>query len=171
MSTAPLVGAAVLVVILWIYSGQQSEVELVASGPQPGAPKFLVVERPDKVQAAAILGRVASGLRQVVTAMQQKHPDDPNVAQMAMRFREEAISEGTHESGYTSFSVNKGERIVLCIRNVDGTFVDHNVVMYVALHELAHIMTPQVGHTALFWKNFRSLLDCSMEIGLYRRVD
>jgi predicted metal-dependent hydrolase len=72
-------------------------------------------------------------------------------------------------SEYTSYSVNKGEQIVFCLRSKDehGQLVDKNTMMFVAIHELAHIMTPTIGHDAAFWKNMKLLLQCAMEIHIY----
>jgi hypothetical protein len=39
------------------------------------------------------------------------------------------------------------------------------------VHELAHIMTTEIGHTPLFWSNFRFLLREAVDIGLYKKVD
>jgi hypothetical protein len=170
---AGAIAAATVGGALWYMrgGGSPSEVELLPAGPDPDAPRFLVVNLPDKHIAVKKLGDVARDLGRVVAAMQAKDPTDPDVQQLVRRFRPEAISEGTHNSGYTSFSVNKGERIVLCIRNTNGSFVDHNVIMYVALHELAHIMTPEVGHTQAFWSNFTKILRCAMDLGVYHKVD
>jgi hypothetical protein len=82
-------------------------------------------------------------------------------------YNADSISEGTVESGYTSYSVNKGEKIILCIRQKDQSFVDKNTIMYVAVHELGHLMTKEVGHPDTFWKNFRFLLDEAIKIKLY----
>ena len=40
--------------------------------------------------------------------------------------------------------------------------------MYVAIHELAHIGCPEIGHTPLFNKIFRFLLNIGIEIGVYK---
>ena len=39
--------------------------------------------------------------------------------------------------------------------------------MYVALHEMAHIACPEIGHGDLFKKIFRFLTLQAIEIGLY----
>jgi hypothetical protein len=39
-----------------------------------------------------------------------------------------------------------------------GTFVDKNVCLYVAIHELGHVMTAELGHTDTFWSNNKRLL-------------
>jgi hypothetical protein len=43
--------------------------------------------------------------------------------------------------------------------------------MFVALHELSHIMTKSVGHTKEFWDNFKFILQNAIVIGIYNPVD
>jgi hypothetical protein len=86
------------------------------------------------------------------------------------------LSEGGHNTGYTSFSVNKGEKIVMCIRSREGgdengDIESFNTLMYVVLHEISHIITEEVGHTKMFWENFKWILDESDKIKIYTKVD
>ena len=39
--------------------------------------------------------------------------------------------------------------------------------MFVAIHELAHLMTEEIGHPPIFWKHMKSLLKESIDIGIY----
>ena len=75
-------------------------------------------------------------------------------------------------SKHTSYSVNKGEKIVFCIRDKKThELVDINTMMFVAIHELAHVMTKSVGHTEEFWNNMRYLLKKAIKINVYKKVD
>ena len=58
------------------------------------------------------------------------------------------------EIGYT---VNKGKEIRVCLRDSHGKFIDKDVVLFIILHELAHIITESYGHTTEFWENYRQL--------------
>ncbi len=49
--------------------------------------------------------------------------------------------------------------------------MDLNTMMFVALHEMGHIATTEVGHTPMFWDNFRWLLEEAIQIGVYREQD
>ena len=55
----------------------------------------------------------------------------------------------------------------------DGTnhLVDKNTLLYVTIHELAHIMTKSVGHTKEFWDNFKYLLEEAITNGIYQPKD
>ena len=63
-----------------------------------------------------------------------------------------------NDIGYT---INKGENIGLCIEN------DINTLMFICIHELAHVCTKSVGHTKQFWKNFRYILEKAIKINVY----
>ena len=53
--------------------------------------------------------------------------------------------------------MNKGEKVYFCLRDRKdkSKFVDLNIIMFVAFHEMAHIMTLSTGHTEEFWTNFK----------------
>ena len=62
------------------------------------------------------------------------------------------------------------EKIIFCIRSKDThQLVDLNTMMFVAIHEMAHIMTISIGHTDEFWNNMRYLLKKAINIGIYKR--
>ena len=94
---------------------------------------------------------------------------------MDKNFRPDNISESNPGNMYTSYSINKGEKIVFCIRHkhaeINGKLVDINTIMFVAIHELAHLMTKSIGHTPEFWDNMRFLLKHSIELGIYKYVN
>ena len=72
----------------------------------------------------------------------------------------------------TSYSVNKGDKLVICLRSKKTyNFQDDNTILFVVLHELAHIMTKSIGHKEEFWNNFRYLLKHAIEIKLYQYQD
>ena len=81
------------------------------------------------------------------------------------------ISENISFGNGTSYSLNKGEKIVLCLRQKDNSFVDDNTMLYVIIHELAHIITESVGHTDEFWDNYKFLLDEAEDYGIYNSID
>ena len=44
-------------------------------------------------------------------------------------------------------------------------------MMFVALHELGHLMTKSVGHEPEFWDNFKILLKVGIDINVYQHID
>ena len=72
-------------------------------------------------------------------------------------------------TGDSAYTENK-EVITLCIIDPEtNTFYDINTIMYVALHELAHVLTPEgkEEHGAEFKENFSKLLKQGAKIGIY----
>lgn len=155
----------VMTVILLMYLLKHyGEVEYVKASDNR---EYLVRNTNDKQQAADLLADITADMTKLVQHMMAKYPDDENVIRLYGNYNPNAISEGAVDSGYTSYSVNKGEKIILCIRQKDSSFVDKNTIMYVAVHELGHLMTKEIGHPETFWKNFRFLLDEAIKIYIY----
>ena len=98
---------------------------------------------------------------------------DPRVRVLCERFNPENLCENDIDSDSTSYSENKGERIVVCLRDKAPPFAlaDTNTVMFVILHEMAHLMTTTVGHTPEFWTNFRRILQDASSIQIYTPVN
>jgi hypothetical protein len=150
---------------------------------------YLVRNLKDKQEAADLLARTRAKLVKVVQHLKgvtdeqaieyssKKEDADTNkegFKRLISRFQPDNISESTPNNKYTSYSVNKGQKIVFCLRakgQPKETLVEDNVIMFVALHELAHIMTVSVGHTEEFWENFRVLLRVAIKLKLYKDHD
>jgi hypothetical protein len=135
--------------------------------------EYLVRNLQDKEDAANMLAKIRIKLQKLCDIMKQKYPNDESVLRMIEKFNPENITESGKNNQYTSYSVNKGEKIVFCIRQKDDneSLVDENTMTFVSIHELAHIMTKSVGHTPEFWDNFKRLLKVSIEEGLYTKED
>jgi len=136
--------------------------------------EYLVQSKPDKQLAADLLAEIRQRLDALKHHLEKMFPDDPRSKRIVARFDSEKISEGGSESKeYTSYSVNKGERIVFCLRARDGTdnLEDINMLIFVAIHEIAHIATAEEGHTDTFWDNMRFLLEEGINIGIYQQQD
>jgi len=69
--------------------------------------------------------------------------------------------------GNSSYTENK-EVIYLCLRHPkSGEEYNLNIMMYVALHELAHYISKSYGHNEEWKKNFQKLLDDATKLGIY----
>lgn len=61
---------------------------------------------------------------------------------------------------------------MFCIRDkLNNSIHDINTLMFVAIHELAHIVTNELQHTDKFWNNMKKLLHRAEDIGVYKYVD
>ena len=92
---------------------------------------------------------------------------------MINNFNPNNITESDENNKYTSYSINKGEKIVFCLRSrdKDNKLVNLNTMMFVAIHELAHLMTKSIGHTKEFWDNMRFLLKKAIDMKIYTKQD
>jgi predicted metal-dependent hydrolase len=131
--------------------------------------EYLVRNLDDKDNAANMLATLRLKLEKLCEIMKNKYPNDESVKRMNERFNSDNITEAGKNNQYTSYSVNKGEKIVFCIRQKDEkeSIVDENTLTFVSIHELAHIMTKSVGHTPEFWNNFKRLLKEAVENNIY----
>ena len=134
---------------------------------------YVVKNVDDKQKAANILARLNKKILKLLGHVKSKYPEDEDTLRLVSNYNPDNIFEGTETSNYTSYSVNKGEKLVFCLRSRDGTdtFVDENVLMYVATHELAHLMTKEIGHPESFWNNFKKLLQHAIDAKVYKKVD
>lgn len=98
------------------------------------------------------------------------------IKNMKRDYRSSSIQE-THplEEGETSYVVNNGDIVSLCIRYYSGrdsiTYHDMNTLMFVSLHELSHIASVDTTHEPIFWDVFRWVLKEAVMLGIYKPVD
>lgn len=138
---------------------------------------YLVRDLPDKQQASNMLGRIKKNILTLVSHLEENKEQEyskykPYIEQLSQRIKGVVINESTEDSIYTSYSVNKGEQIVFCLRSRDASnqLHDLNLVMYVALHEIAHVACPEYGHGDLFKKIFAFLTNTAIKIGIYQKI-
>ncbi len=161
----------IMLIIVSLYIKKYyGEIEYVKSNIDGRS--YLVRKLDDKQEAADLIASINKDLQKLVNHLMAKYPDDIRVRRLYKNFNPERVSEGSSEKGYTSYSINKGEKIILCIRQKkDDKLVNKNVILYVAIHELAHLMTKEIGHVKPFWDNFKFILTEAIEEGIYTKVD
>ena len=138
--------------------------------------QYKVRDMPDKQEAANLMARIRGKLVKLCDSLEKKYPDKPQVKQMVRNFRSDPsrFMEATPDEEHTSSTIIKGESIHMCLRERDGvneSLVDDNVMLFVAIHELAHVCTESVGHGPDFWNNFGWLLKEAEALGIYKYTD
>ena len=136
--------------------------------------KYCVRERNNIQNASNLLARTTEKLEYLVENIGQRYPDRENVQKLVKNFNPTTIKETLPTSEFTAYSENKGEKIAFCLnkkKTDNNNLIDSNTLMFVAIHEIAHIMTTSVGHTEEFWNNFKFLLENAVEIKIYTPVD
>ena len=165
----------VLVLSSWVVKENFSQPLVTVEGQYNNyTNNFKVRDRSDRQLAANKLARLTYTLSTLIEKcgndedFMKKHGSKYEF--MKSNWNPNNIQESDPDSSTTSYSLNKGQTLVFCIRhkNDQGTFVDHNTLTFVGIHELAHLMTTEVGHTPLFWTNMEALLEVAIKNNLYR---
>lgn len=164
------VGAALVYAAM---QGPQNTLRMIG----PDGQHYEMQNLPGKEQAVALMAKIRSKL----VKLQEYYRDTPGVAQdpacarLVARFSPNAFVENDMQSKDTSYSENKGQKIVVCLRDKTKKptypLIDENTVMFVMLHEMSHLMTETVGHTQEFWNNFKRILHDAVKLGIYQPVN
>jgi len=152
---------------------------LVSVKAEKDGQKYLVQDLPEKQGAAEMLADIKGKMDKVKNFYaQEEFATDPTAKLLVERYNPQSIMENSMTSHDTSYSENKGEKIVLCLRDKTNPpgypLEDVNTVMFVVLHEMAHLMTASLStgkHTPEFWANFRRLLQDAAQMGIYQPVN
>lgn len=135
---------------------------------------YHVQNLPDKQDACELMAKIRSNLDSLIEHYKEDPSSmaDPRVKVLVSRFNPSNMVENDLDADSTSYSENKGEKIVICLRDkTTKKLVDENTIMFVILHEMAHLMTTTVGHTPEFWTNFRRILHDGVQVGIYKAVN
>ena len=130
---------------------------------------YFVQDLDDKQQAADKLAKIAVRLEKLVKHLSKKYPKLDSVKRLNKRFDSDNIKETYIDSEYTSYTVDKGENMSYCLRtknNDERTLHDINTMMFVSIHELAHVMTVTQDHSPEFHENFQFILKEAIELSL-----
>lgn len=135
--------------------------------------KYCVREREKLNDAADLLAKVTEKCKNLVRFMEGKYPDNVDVQRLVAGFNPQRIVETLPTSKLTAYSENKGEKIAFCLnKQKNGSrLIDLNTLTFVAIHELAHVMTVSIGHKPEFWNNFKFLLENAKEANIYNPID
>ncbi len=135
--------------------------------------KYCVRERAKLQLAADLLANTTQKLKELVVYLGKTYPDRANCKRLVENFDPQTVKEILPTSEYTAYSENKGEKLAFCTTTTKkgDTLIDPNTLMYVAIHELGHLMTKSIGHTQEFWQNFKFLLQNAVKIKIYNPVD
>ena len=106
--------------------------------------KYLVRNLPDKQDAANMIATVRGNLVKLAQELKKKNEGNIDIERMINNFNPN-IKESEKNNKYTSYSINKGEKTVYCMRSRDdkNESVKLNTMMFV-IHELAHTMSKSI---------------------------
>ena len=135
--------------------------------------KYCVRERAKLELAADLLANTTNKLKNLVTYLGKKYPNRENCQRLVNNFNPTSVKEILPTSEYTAYSENKGEKLAFCTTTSKkgDKLIDQNTLMFVAIHEISHIMTLSIGHTNEFWQNFKFLLQNAAQLKIYDPED
>jgi len=156
----------------------------LAGGPRntirmkgPDGHEYDMQNLPDKERAVVLMSEIRGNCEKLHKYYRETEglAQDPPVRRFIERFAADVFVENDMDSKDTSYSENKGQKIVLCLRDKTQKptypLIDKNTVMFVILHEMAHLMTETIGHTQEFWTNFKRILGDAVRVGIYNPVN
>jgi hypothetical protein len=134
--------------------------------------KYRVRDMPDKQHAADMLAQLRLRMIKMKIHLDSTYPDKVQVRRLVKNFHDDPsrFIESTPDAEFTSYSVNKGESVYFCLRQREGEnedLVNLDVMVFVALHEMGHMITESIGHDEQFWNNFAWLLKEAESAGIY----
>lgn len=141
---------------------------------------YLVRSAHDKQQAANVLARLRNNVLILADHLYKNRNLKENaeyiqyIDRLYDRANDIIIIESSQDSIYTSYSINKGEQIVFCLRSRKNANMLHdiNLMMYVVLHEISHVACPVYdNHGPLFKKIFAFITNNAIQIGLYTKLN
>lgn len=132
----------------------------------------LVQDFENKESAANLMAEIKERIDKLFIYLKRSYPNNPDVLRLFGNYDEDNIRETEIDHTDTSFSVDKGEELHICLRNKkDFRLHKINILMFVTIHELAHLMSKTYGHNGEFNKNFIFLLKQAIKIGIYNNID
>lgn len=134
---------------------------------------------PSAEEAAELMARLNARITHLLRSLRAKYlrgPRPPPARAKATQrllalYNPDNLAENSpHDpEGDTSYTVDKGALLALCLREKEAgaPLHDPNLLMFVALHELTHISLKVQDHPPEFWAAFRWLLEEAVAAGVY----
>jgi len=171
-----ILGILVFIVLIIFFFINQNEITYHKSSINN---KFYLVRNLDDKQTSSnIISKIDNDLKRLVIQVYKEClKSDINKDKDMLRYIKRIVEridninyrETSPYSRHTSYSVNKGEEIVLCIRSKKtGKLHDYNTILYVAIHEIAHVGCTEIGHTKLFFDINKYLLGKAIKYNIYK---
>ena len=128
---------------------------------------------PNPEKAADLIGYLDIFIDKFIVYLTDKYLNDARVKRLSSRLMDTKLEESPHKDNVSSYTINKGQLISICVRhkNENKDFHEYQTLLFVIIHELAHVATDTIGHDAKFVANFKWLLKSAKDSGLYHPED
>jgi hypothetical protein len=181
----------ILIALFFLYRYYKENVGMVYCKSTIDGRYYMVRDLANKQDAADLLSRIYKNMfffsKKLLDNINRPHiyPYKIYIIQLNNNIKNIVLRESSPHQETTSYTVNKGEKMVLCLRtgetnilykeNIKNIFNTNlhniNLIMYVVLHEMAHIACPEYDHTELFKKIFNFLCKQAIDMGLYSKIN
>tara|TARA_B110001469_G_C9641557_1_gene322760 strand:+ start:1475 stop:2089 length:615 start_codon:yes stop_codon:yes gene_type:complete len=134
--------------------------------------EYFILNQPDSIKAANQLAIVNKKIRKLFNCCKKSVNRKEGIDRMISKYDFDSLSELNPNSKYSAYSLNKGEKIKLCLRDINMVLInDINSSMFIICHELSHLMTIEEQHPPIFWDNMVFILNKAKECGIYNPID
>ena len=178
MKESLIISILVIFIYIFLFSNKNN---LILIKSDKSVKQFLVTNDCLKKESAKLLDEIIDRMYRlkdhlikiIDTVSDDKLKDSIRLLGKNLKSSRTKIYENPPNSNYTSYSVNKGEEVVFCLKSKKKKNTLHKIdlLMYVAIHEMAHIGCHEIGHTELFKKIFEFYVKESINIGIYKYED
>jgi hypothetical protein len=133
-------------------------------------------------KSANALAEINVRVTKLIDHLETKYTKDPNrnyfIKKLKENYNSYILSEAAVDERYTTYTVDKQDMHV-CLRTRDRSenLYDINLLMYVILHELAHLCNydrlgnPIQGHGIEFKEIFKLLVIEAIKLNIYQYID
>lgn len=96
------------------------------------------------------------------------HKKDPNLERLRKKLIKvhPAFKDLELYKGEKSYTINK-QKVFICTKDQNNEYYDDNMLIYVLLHEMAHVLNDTIGHTEEFFKKFDELKSKAIKLKIY----
>lgn len=135
---------------------------------------YMVLDYKDSSRAAEYLAKINENMGVFIRQLKIKYGrDHVMVNSIANNYNPDVLVEHipNFREPHIAFTRNKGDEIYVCLRDLHGNLEDFNTVMFVTLHELAHISIEPFGHPEEFWIAFKWILREAIYVDIYEPIN
>jgi hypothetical protein len=137
---------------------------------------YCVREREISEDAVELLAKIDDKCNKLIDYISKVHPNNEDVKRLKENYKHVKIQEILPTSTLTAYTENKGTKIAFCLNKNDkqgktNRLIEEDVLFFVAMHELGHVMSKSVGHNEEFWSNFKFILQEAKNANMYQPID
>ncbi len=161
------------ILALSYYTFNSKDMKLTCIISDESGKTFCIRDRKRLKEAAHLIEKVTQKCTALVQYVAEKYPDDPRCQRLKKNYNPDKISEISPTSKLSAYSENKSS-MHFCLtkakESVDD-LIDEHTLMFVAIHEIAHLGSIELHHPKNFWENFKWLLTEAKAAGLHEPFD